>query len=89
MKLSENNHLMRQSFSQSFMRIGQKLWIFYYWPILESMPGFFTQTLILINVQYGLLDLNECFNTKSEEKRTRHIQKMADNKESTIFVQSS
>ena len=28
-KLGENNYLMRQSFSPSFMRIGQKLWIFY------------------------------------------------------------
>ena len=29
MKLGENNHFMRQSFSPSFMRIGQRLWIFY------------------------------------------------------------
>ena len=27
-KLGENDYLMRQSFSTSFMRIGQKLWIF-------------------------------------------------------------
>ena len=29
MKLGENNHLMRKLFSQSFMRIGKKMWIFH------------------------------------------------------------
>ena len=28
MKLGENNYVLRQSFSPSFIRIGQKLWIF-------------------------------------------------------------
>ena len=41
MKLGENVYIMRQLFSPSFMRIGQKLWIFYYWPIFESVPFFF------------------------------------------------
>ena len=31
MKLCENNHLMRYLFLQSFMRIGQKMWILYKW----------------------------------------------------------
>ena len=45
MKLGENNYLIRQSSTPSFMRIGQKLWIFYKWPIFECACFFFTQTL--------------------------------------------
>ena len=45
MKLGENDYLMRQLFSPSFMRIGQKLWNFYYWPIFERVRFFLTQTL--------------------------------------------
>ena len=37
---------MRWIFSPSFMGIGQKMWIFYYWPIFERVLVFFTQTLI-------------------------------------------
>ena len=46
-KLCENNHLMRSSFSPSFMRIGKKLWILYQWPIFESVLFFSPQTLTL------------------------------------------
>ena len=27
------------------MRLGQKMWIFYYWPIFERFSLFWTQTL--------------------------------------------
>ena len=47
MKLVENNNLMRQSFSPSFKRIGQKMWIFYQWAIFERVWFFVTQTLYL------------------------------------------
>ena len=47
MKLGENNHLTRKSFSPSFIRIGQKLWIFYQWLIFESVPFFLPQTFLV------------------------------------------
>ena len=43
MKISENNYLIRQSFSPSFMKIGQKLWIFTNGQFLH-VSIFFTQT---------------------------------------------
>ena len=45
MKLGENDYLIRQLFSPSFMRMGQKWWIFYYWAIFERVRFFLTQTL--------------------------------------------
>ena len=50
MKLGENNHIIRQLFSPSFTRIGQKLWIFHYWPIFEYVRFLLTQTLGMIFV---------------------------------------
>ena len=41
-----NNQPVRQSFSQNFIRVGQKMWIFYYWPIFQCVLFFFTQTLV-------------------------------------------
>ena len=41
---------MRQLFSRSFMRIRQKLWNFYLWPIF-SVSVFFTQTLASFNLK--------------------------------------
>ena len=40
-KFGGNDSLMRQSFFQSFMRIGHKLWIFYKWTIFERGPFFY------------------------------------------------
>ena len=47
-KLGQNDYLMRQSLCPSFIKIGQKLWIFYQWPIFERVLFFFAQTLVLI-----------------------------------------
>ena len=54
MKLGENNYHMRLSFSPSFMKIGQKMWIFYQWPIFERGPFFLTQTLAWICLMAAL-----------------------------------
>ena len=45
MKLGENDYLIRWLFSPSFMRIGQKLRIFYQWLVFENVPFFSPQTL--------------------------------------------
>ena len=45
MKLSENDNLMRQSFSPSFMRIEQKMWIFTNGQYLNVSHFFFIQNL--------------------------------------------
>ena len=60
MKLSENDHLMRQSFSPSFMRIEQKLWIFYQRPIFEHVLFFLAQTLAEKLQSVKLLGLFHC-----------------------------
>ena len=44
MKLCENDYLMRWSFSPSFMKIGQKMGIFYYWAIFKHVSCVFPQT---------------------------------------------
>ena len=36
---------MWESFSPSFVRIGQTMWIFYQWPISKCVPFSLTQTL--------------------------------------------
>ena len=41
MKLCENDDHMSLSFSQNFMRIGQKLWFFFQWSIFECASFFF------------------------------------------------
>ena len=46
MKLGESNQLMSQWFSQSFIRIGPKIWFFYYWPIFQCVSFFLPQTLL-------------------------------------------
>ena len=48
MKLGKNDYPMRQLFSPSFIRIGQKLWNFYQWPFFERVRDFFNQTLYYI-----------------------------------------
>ena len=45
MKHSENNQNLRQSFSPSFIRITQKMWIFYYISIFQCVSFFLPQTL--------------------------------------------
>ena len=45
------NHLMRQSFSPSFIRIGQKLW-FFYWSQLLDVSVFFLLRLYIISVAF-------------------------------------
>ena len=42
-KIGENDYLMKWLFSPSFMKIRQKIWIF--WPIFEYVPFFIPQTL--------------------------------------------
>ena len=49
MKLGENDYHMRQLFSLSFIRIGQKLWNFYKWPFFERVRFFLTQTLLSLD----------------------------------------
>ena len=44
MKLGENDQFMRQIFSPSYIRIKQKIQIFYY----DQMCLFFAQTLITV-----------------------------------------
>ena len=48
-KLRENIHLMRLSFSKSFMRKEKKLWIFYYLPIFDRVSFFIIQTLFTLS----------------------------------------
>ena len=45
MKLCKNDYLSWWLFSQSFMRIGQKMCIFCHWPIFERVWFFLPQTL--------------------------------------------
>ena len=92
MKLGENDYLMRQLFSPSFVRMGQKLRIFYYWPIFERVRFFLTQTLYptLFELQRHTIPHSKgLWNVTSEQQKAAHIQKLAINKKSTIFVQSS
>ena len=53
MKLGESNYLIRQSFSPSFMKIGQKMWIFYKWSIFERVSFFSPHTLGLLSKLEG------------------------------------
>ena len=47
MKLWENNYLIRWVFSLSFIRIGQKLWIFYLGTQISKLPFYKILTLTL------------------------------------------
>ena len=66
MKLGEIDYLRRRLiFSPSFMRIGYKTWIFYYWPIFYHLRFFLIQTLFKWKIYdlYSLLDSLHHYNT--------------------------
>ena len=49
MKLGENNYLMRWVFSLSFIRIGQKLWIFYLGTQISKSPFLYRDSYIFLD----------------------------------------
>ena len=71
MKLVENNYLMRQLFSPSFIRIGQKLWIFYKWLILNVSCFFSLDFRLHTTKKKKILDADADVNSLIVERSSR------------------